>query len=123
METNRQVTILEEGKKIGWDVGASDRFHVTSAFKKASNVETHTLTRVESISPRTVTAVQQTPEGERRLDISGRTVAVTLGFEENTDLYTALKDAGIEVYQAGDCASPARIADATKAGYLAAMQI
>jgi 2,4-dienoyl-CoA reductase (NADPH2) len=48
---------------------------------------------------------------------------VTLGFQPNMDLFTEIEKMGIEVYAAGDCRSPGRIADATKAGYQAAVRI
>ncbi|HEY0217751.1 MAG TPA: FAD-dependent oxidoreductase, partial [Cellulomonas sp.] len=123
MHSPRTTTIFEEGKKIGYDVGSSDRFHLTSAFKKSPKVTTYPLTRITEITPDGVRAVQQTPEGERRVEVAAKTVAVTLGFEENLGLFSAVEDMGIEVYAAGDCRSPGRIADATKAGYQAAVAI
>jgi 2,4-dienoyl-CoA reductase (NADPH2) len=123
MHSPRTTTIFEEGKKIGYDVGASDRFHVTSAFKKSPKVTTYPSTRVTEITPDGVRGVQQTPEGEQQVEAKAKTVAVTLGFQPNMDLFTEIEKMGIEVYAAGDCRSPGRIADATKAGYQAAVRI
>jgi 2,4-dienoyl-CoA reductase (NADPH2) len=123
MHSPRTTTIFEEGKKIGYDVGASDRFHVTSAFKKSPKVTTYPSTRVTEITPTGVRGVQQTPEGEVAVEAAAKTVAVTLGFQENLDLFSAIEEMGVEVYAAGDCRSPGRIADATKAGYQAGVRI
>ncbi len=123
MHSGRTTAIVEEGKKIGWDVGGSDRFHLTSAFKKAPNVSTYPLTTVTEITADGVRAVTHAPDGDRPVQIPAKTVAVTLGFDPNLGLYEAVERLGVEVYAVGDCADPGRIADATKAGYVAAAQI
>lgn len=120
MHSGRQTEIFEEGKKVGWDVGSSDRFHMRSAFKKAPNVNTYERARITEITPHTVKAVQSTPEGEKEVEVDAKTVVVALGFQPNTDLYEDLKHTDIPVYPVGDCIEPGRIADATKAGYQAA---
>ena len=106
METGRTTAIVEERKKVGFDVGGSDRFGLISSFKKAENVEMYPLTRVTAITEEGVKAVQTGPEGEKELFIPAKTVAITLGLAE--------------VYLVGDCGTPGRIADATKTGYRAA---
>ncbi|HEX7659572.1 MAG TPA: FAD-dependent oxidoreductase [Pseudonocardiaceae bacterium] len=120
MHSGRQTEIFEEGRKVGWDVGSSDRFHMRSAFKKARNVNTYENTTITEITPRTVKAVQKTADGERAIEVDAKTVVVTLGFQPNTGLLEQLKTLDIPVYPVGDCISPGRIADATKAGYQAA---
>lgn len=121
MESGRSTTIIEEKKKIGFDVGGSDRFGLITDFKKAPNVEMHTLTTVTEITSGGVKAVQTDKEGnQKELFIPAKTVAVTLGFGKNTGLGEAIKQHVKEVYLVGDCNEPARIADATKAGYVAA---
>jgi 2,4-dienoyl-CoA reductase (NADPH2) len=123
MDSGRRTTVVESGAKIGYDVGGSDRFHVVRAFKEAANVTTLTGTNVTRITPSGVEGVQHTTDGDKPVSIPARTVAVTLGFAENRSLFQELASAGIDVYEVGDCASPARIADATKAGYQAACRI
>lgn len=123
MHSGRTTAIVEEGPKIGYDVGSSDRFHLTSAFKKAPNVTTYPKTRVTEITPHAVHAVQATDEGDRDVSIPAETVAVTLGFAPNRGLYEAVRALGVEAYAVGDCDDPGRIADATKAGYVAACRI
>ena len=124
MHTGRKTAIIEEGKKVGYDVGASDRFALTSAFKKADNVTTYPLTKVTEITPEGVKAIQTDKEGNAtEITIPAKTVAITLGFQRNDALYEAVKDFGGEVYLVGDANDAQRIADATKAGYAAACQI
>jgi 2,4-dienoyl-CoA reductase (NADPH2) len=123
MESGRTTTIVESGRKLGHDVGGSDRFHVVGAFRKAENVTTLTSTDVTRITPAGLEAVQHTPDGDQPVSVAAKTVAVTLGFAANRSLYQQLETAGVEAYEAGDCADPGRIADATKAGYRAAVRI
>lgn len=123
MDSGRKTTIIEAGRKVGYDVGGSDRFHVVGAFKKAPNVEMLTTTDVTRVTPTGVEAVQHTPEGDKPVKVDARTVAVTLGFAQNRGLFQQLQQAGVEAYEAGDCADPGRIADATKAGYQAAARV
>lgn len=123
MHSRRSTSIVESGRKIGYDVGSSDRFHLTSAFKKAENVQTFASTDVVSITPHAVNLVRHTPEGDRNETVPARTVAVTLGFQPNLALRDQLEADGVRVLVAGDCDDPGRIADATKAGYLAGCQL
>lgn len=124
MNTGRKVAIIDDHKKIGFDVGGSDRFHMTTAFKKAPNVSLYPLTNVTEITEEGVKAVQFDKEGnEQEIFVPAKTVAVTLGFQRNDSLYEAVLDAAPEVYLIGDADDPHRIADATKAGYRVACAI
>lgn len=121
METGRLTSIVDDHKKIGFDVGGSDRFHMTKALKSADNVSLYPKTRVEEIVESGVHCVQTDEKGnEKNLFIPARTVAVTLGFERNDALYEAVRERCDEVRIIGDADDPCRIADATKAGYRAA---
>lgn len=120
LKDHRQLTIFEERKKIGWDVGGSDRFHIVNGFKKSPNVTLEPLTKIKSISKKGVTAVR---EDNTEFFTPADTVAVTLGFEQNLTLADAVKKKAKEVYVVGDCINPARMADATKAGYVAACKL
>lgn len=124
MHSGRRTSILEEGRKIGYDVGGSDRFHVTSDFKKAPNVTTYASTRVTEITADGVRGVQTAPDGtETLVRADAKTVAVTLGFVPNPGLAREIEALGVEVHAVGDCAEPGRIADATKAGYRAGVAL
>ncbi len=115
----RELRIFEEGK-IGFDVGSSERFLVRNAFKTAKDVKMHEKTKVSSIAKNGVYAVDA--QGKETF-YEADTVAITLGFEENMGLYEQIKNLAPQVIAIGDCLSPARMADATKAGYRAAAQI
>jgi 2,4-dienoyl-CoA reductase (NADPH2) len=124
MHSGRRTSILEEGRKIGYDVGGSDRFHVTSDFKKAPNVTTYPSTRVTEITADGVRGVQTAPDGTQTpVRADAKTVAVTLGFVPNPGLTREIEALGVEVHAVGDCAEPGRIADATKAGYRAGVAL
>jgi len=123
LESGRTTAILEEGKKVGYDVGASDRFHVTKAFKDSPLVTLYPSTKVTAVTPAGLTAEQQTGDGPVPVTVEADTVAVTLGFQPNPGLAEALAAEGFQVYAVGDCDDPGRIADATKAGYRAGRAI
>lgn len=120
METGRTTAIIEEKKKIGYDVGGSDRFGMTSAFKKADNVSLYPSTSVKEVTAEGVKLIQHSPEGDKEISVSAKTVAVTLGLQKNHNLANALEGVVGEVFLVGDADDPHRIADATKAGYRAA---
>lgn len=117
---NRELTIFEERKKIGWDVGGSDRFHIVSGFRKSPNVTLEPLTKIKEIGKKGVTVVRQ---DKTEFFTPADTVAVTLGFEQNLGLVNELKKKVKDIYVVGDCINPSRMADATKAGYIAACKI
>ncbi len=124
METGRTTAIIEEKKKIGYDVSPSERFGLTSAFKKAENVELYPLTRVTAIREDGVECIQTDREGnEKTIFVPSKTVAITLGLDPNHTLGEKIKPMVKDVYLVGDCDNPGRIADATKAGYVAACAI
>ncbi len=114
MKHGRDITIIDDHKKVGWDVGSSDKFHLVSGFKKAENVELSVLSTVESIDATGVTIVR---EGGEAGHVDAKSVVIALGFEKNDELGRSLAGAVDEVYMVGDCAQPARMADATKQGY------
>jgi len=120
MHNDRDVVLIEEREKIGFDIGGSDRFHVTSALKKSPHVVTEPLTKVREINSQGVKVVHA--DGSEVFH-NAKTVAVTLGFDKNLTLANALKNKVKELYVVGDCDNPARMADATKAGYIAASKI
>lgn len=113
---HRKLSIIEERKKIGFDVGGSDRFHYVSKFRKAPNVELMSQTKVKQVTSRGVKTLDSA--GRERF-IKADTVTVTLGFQRNMALAASINKLVPELYAIGDCQNPARMADATKAGYLA----
>lgn len=119
MHHGRQIDIIDDHKKIGFDVGSSDRFHVLSDFKKADNVRLHPLSTVKSIDEGGVVVVEDGTE--RRIEADS--VVVALGFSPNMALADELGEVVEELYAVGDCADPARMADAVKQGYRAGCRV
>lgn len=115
----RNMKIFEEGK-VGYDVGSSERFLVRNTFKAADDVEMHEKNKVVSITDSGIYAID---ENGVETFYEADTVAITLGFEKNLSLYEQIKDLAPQVFLIGDAAAPKRMADATKAGYRAAVQI
>lgn len=120
MKHGREITIVDDHKKIGWDVGASDKFHIKSEFKKADNVTLKTSSVVKEIQPDGVLIASEEGVEEK---IIAKSVVIALGFEKNMELGESLKGVVNEVYMVGDCAEPARMADATKQGYRAGCRV
>lgn len=120
MHKNRNLDIIEERPKVGFDVGGSYRFHYTSAFKKAKNVDLDPMTKVKEINSKGV--LMENAQGQEKF-YRANTVTVTKGFKTNMALAAELKKIVPELYVVGDCKNPARMADATKAGYLAGCSI
>jgi 2,4-dienoyl-CoA reductase (NADPH2) len=120
MKTDRQIAIFEEGRKIGYDIGASERFHTTSDLKKAPNVRLEPSSQITEINDQ---GIKVRREDTTEYHYEADTVSVTLGFEKNMDLFSQLQGKGPTVKAAGDCVNPRRMADATKEGYLAAIEI
>lgn len=116
---NRELAIFEESKRVGYDVGASDRFHTMSMLKKYA-VRMEPQTKVQAITDKGVNAVRaDATEVVYEADV----VAVTLGFQKNMDLADELQGLVPAIFVVGDCADPKRMPDANKQGYLAALKI
>jgi len=116
---NRKLAILEEKRKIGFDVGPSDRFHTLTKLKKA-DVQMEAPVKVLAITDKGVKVGRaDTTEFTYEAD----TVAVTLGFEKNLKLADALQGLVPVLFVVGDCADPKRMPEATKQGYRTAQQI
>lgn len=116
---HRKLAIFEESRKIGFDIGPSDRFHTLNKLKDSA---------VQMESPIKVLAITDAGVKARRADSTefvyeADTVAVTLGFQKNMDLADELQDKAPMIFAIGDCADPKRMPEATKQGYQAALQI
>ena len=108
MRHGREITIVDDHGKIGWDVGSSDKFHNVSAFKKAKNVVLKTQSTVKEIRKGGVVIETAGGDGET---VVAKSVVIALGFQKNTDLGDALEGVVDEVYLIGDCAQPLRMAE------------
>lgn len=120
IDKGRTVSIIEEKKKVGYNVGASERFHMTSHLKKSDATELLPLTKVSSITEKGVNVVREDGSGQF---IPADTVAVTLGLASDTTLGEAIAEIVPDTIMVGDCHNPRLMADATKEGYRAAMSL
>ena len=78
------------------------------------------LTEVEEINSKGVRV--KNAAGQEKF-VRANTVTVTKGFKKNMALAAEIKRLVPEMYVVGDCANPARMADATKAGYIAGCKL
>ncbi len=115
----RKLAIFDKGQKIGFDIGASDRFHILAKLKNFS-VQMEPQTEVVAITEKGLQAVRA---DETEVVYEADTIAVTLGFKKNMDLANRLQGQVPVLFVVGDCAAPKRMPDATKQGYLAALKI
>ena len=115
MRHGREITIVDDHGKIGWDVGSSDKFHIVSAFKKAKNVVLKTQSTVKEIRKGGV--VIETAGGDGETGRCENRWLSPLGFRRIPIWEMRWRGVVDEVYLIGDCAQPLRMADATKQGY------
>lgn len=120
MEKGRTLSVIEERKKVGYNVGASERFHMTSRLKKSDAVNLLPLTKVSSITEEGVNVVRD--DGTDQF-VPADTIAVTLGLAPDPALGEAIAQIVPETTLVGDCREPRLMADATKEGYRAAMAL
>jgi 2,4-dienoyl-CoA reductase (NADPH2) len=113
VERGRMVTILEESRRMGVDIGASRR-HLVLGKLRESGARMENEVMVSAITEKGVTA-KRTDSTEFSVDVD--TVAVTLGVEENLGLVQQLGGKVPALYVIGDCANPGHMPEATKAGY------
>ena len=78
------------------------------------------LTKVKEINSRGV--LMENSAGQEKF-YKANTVTVTKGFKPNMALAAEIKKLVPELYVVGDCINPARMADATKAGYIAGCKL
>lgn len=123
IKTNRKANLVEERKKIAYDVSPSERFGVKNDFKKSPLVKTYTLTKVTEITEQGVRAMQTVDGEEKEIFIPTKTVVITLGLHPDEDLASKYVGTCPEIYLVGNCKKDGRIADATKDGYVAACAI
>ncbi len=116
---NRKLAIFEESRRVGYDVGASDRFHTLTILKKYA-VQLEPQTKVLAINDKGVKAVRA---DATEIVYEADAVAITLGFQKNMALADELQGLVPTIFVVGDCADPKRMPDANKQGYLAALKI
>lgn len=116
----RDVTVIEMQDRVAPDSYAMHRIGLLAEMDKRVTVRVNT--RCMEITPRGVKAVDEWG-AETVLDAD--TVLFALGMRANRDEAEALRDAlaGVEVHEVGDCVKAAKVYEAVRQGFVAAMSI
>lgn len=120
-EAGKQVTVIEESKRIGADIGMVVKWVELIKLKEAG-VQIETLTKVTEITDK---GVKATREDGSTVFYEAETVFTTPGrsVQPNTKLARELAAKAPVIYTIGDCANVGRIREATGAAYEVASKI
>ena len=108
----KKVTIVEESKRIGTDIGPATRFVSMMNLAKLG-VKIETEAKVTRIASNGVEFDRAGSTGFAEAD----SVVLATGLKANNELAQQLEGMGLAVYSIGDCVNPQKIAEAVKAGY------
>jgi 2,4-dienoyl-CoA reductase (NADPH2) len=115
----KNVTILEESKRLGYDIGITTRW---VALKRLADFKVQMEKNVKVIEI-TKKGVKATVEGKEKFYDAG-TVALTLPLTTDDTLGSQIEARGYKVHRVGDCsASGGRVMEAIAAGFKAAYEI
>jgi 2,4-dienoyl-CoA reductase (NADPH2) len=118
VERGKTVSIIEESKRIGYDVGLVHRWVWMRELREAgASLETEAT--VEEITDRCV----KFGKGGATGLIEADTIVMAGGLKANTRLYDKSLSSGSVVYPIGDCAEPGKLLEATASGFLVGHQI
>lgn len=122
MMKGREVTVIEESKKLGKDIGIIDRATQINILKKGG-VKLETLTKVKEFTPKGVKVIRQ--DGTEDF-IKADTIMLSLGVEDNKKLYEQLSRWFKNIHLIGDGAGGdeiRRTKEAVRDGYEIGMKI
>ena len=118
----REITVIEEAKKLGNGIGIIDK-NPTINLVKSKGVKLMPLTKLVEVTKKGA-RVQNVETGEETF-IECDTVLTSLGVEQNTDLYDKIVKEFPNAKLIGDATTPEgkvyRTLEATKGGYEAGM--
>jgi len=118
-EHGKKVTLLEESRRLGFDIGITTRWVVLMRLWKFG-VAMERNAKVVEISDRAVTAMV----GDAGKSFEADTVALAMPLVTNDALANELKEKGYTVYSVGDCAAAGgRIMEAMASGFRAGYEI
>jgi 2,4-dienoyl-CoA reductase (NADPH2) len=118
-ERGKELVLLEESKRLGFDIGITTRWVVLMRLWK-SGVRMERNAKVVEITKKGVRAIVEDTEVFFEAD----TVALTLPLETNDRLARELEEKGWTVRRVGDCAATGgRIMEAMAAGFRAGYEI
>ncbi|MEG2533921.1 MAG: FAD-dependent oxidoreductase, partial [Gordonibacter sp.] len=122
MADGREITVIEEAKKMGNGIGIIDK-NPTIAKVKSEGVKLMPLTKLVEVTKKGA-KVQNVETGEEQL-LECDTVLLSLGVKANTALYDEIKKEFPEATLIGDATTPDgkvyRTLEAVNAGYKEAM--
>lgn len=124
MAEGREVTLVEESKKLGNGIGVVDRKPTINALK-GKGVKTLTCTKVKEIKKNGI-LVENTETHEQTL-IECDTILLALGVEEDHALFDEIKSSFPQARLIGDATCPkgtvTRTLEAVNAGFRTAMEM
>ncbi|MFC1945851.1 FAD-dependent oxidoreductase [Chloroflexota bacterium] len=117
-EKGKQVTLLEQGGRLGIDIGPTTRFVVMARLREFG-VKMEKNAVVNKITDWGVE--YNTPEGSQFSEADS--IVLALGMKENHELADQLRGEVPVISLVGDCNDPKKIAEAIKAGYRASRDL
>ena len=118
IDRGKKVTVLEEGPRLGYDVGLSNIWVVKKKIKESGSVVA-TNAKVVEITKKGVKA----SVGGSEKFFEGDTVVMALPLQVNDKLSKELEKKGLVVRTVGDASSPGKIMEAVAAGFRASYEI
>ena len=118
LDKGKKITLLEEGPKIGYDVGQSNIWVVRKKIKETGTVVA-TNVKVLEITPKGVKA----KVGNEEKFFEADTVVMALPLQPNDKLSKELEKKGFVVRTIGDAATAGKIMEAVLAGLKASYEI
>jgi 2,4-dienoyl-CoA reductase (NADPH2) len=118
VDNGKEVTIIEESKHIGADIGPSYRFHMIRKFRE-SEVQLITEANVIEITKNGLSVSRKGSSEVFDFD----TVVLAVPIKPDNELAKKLEKNSWPVYLVGDCVEPHLIAEAVKSGYRVARQL
>lgn len=114
----KQVTIVEESRHIGKDIGPVNRWVIMEELRKGgARIETET--KLEEVSRNGV----KVKKGEISQFLTGDTVVLAKGLEADNKSMKELSRKIATIYSIGDCVQPGKIKEAIESGFLLGFKV
>jgi len=118
VESGKNVAIIEESKRIGYDVGLVHRWVWMKQLREAGT-RLETNARVINVTPK---GVEINKAGGNDF-IEADTVVLAGGLQPNSELAALLSKKAPEFYSIGDCSEPGKLLEAVASGFLVGQKI
>ena len=113
LRKGKQITIIEEGKRLGVDIGPVTRWAILNRIRKGKS-KVVTEARVEEITDKGVRVNQ----GGKSIFLEGDTVLLAKGLNANPESAKSITGETATVYIIGDCNKPGKIMEAQADGFI-----